>query len=102
MLYLSIGSPRLNADARDATPVTVHLGSVTDVVIVEGLIAGHNDDGEVLDAYNTKYDWDYTVDEYGPFTTVAPVNVMAWRSAGWAGREGFQHTGRWRFEARRN
>ncbi len=95
VLHLSIGSPRLSADARNDVAVPVHLGSVTDVVIVEGLIGVHNGDDEVLDAYNAKYDWNNTIDEYGPFTTVAPVKVMAWRSAGWAGREGFQQTGRW-------
>ena len=86
VLYLSIGSPRLSADARDDVAITVHLGSVTDVVIVEGLATGRNSDARVLDAYNAKYDWNYTIDEYGPFTTVAPTKVMAWRSAGWAGR----------------
>lgn len=101
VVYLSIGSPRLSADARDDASVTVHLGSVTDVVIVEGFIAGQSGDGEVLDAYNTKYDWDYTIDEYGPFTTVVPVKVMAWSSAGWAGRGGFQRAGKWRFGAAR-
>ena len=99
VLHLSIGSPRLNADAQDDVPVTVHLGSVTDVVIVEGLIAGHTNDREVIEAYNAKYDWDYTIDEYGPFTTVAPSKVLAWRSAGWAGREGFQQSRKWRFDA---
>jgi hypothetical protein len=98
VLHLSIGSPRLSADARNDVAVTVHLGSVTDVVIVEGRIGGHNSEPQVLDAYNTKYDWSYTIDEYGPLTTVLPVKVMAWRSAGWAGREGFQQTGKWRFE----
>jgi hypothetical protein len=95
-------SPRLNADAQDEVPVTVHLGDVTDVVIVEGLMAGQNSDCEVLDAYNAKYDWDYTIGEYGPFTTVAPLKVGAWRSAGWAGREGFQQTGKWRFDPPRS
>lgn len=99
VLYLSIGSPQLSVDARDGVAVTVHLGSVTDVVIVEGVIRGTNSDGRVLDAYNAKYDWDYTIDAYGPFTMVVPAKVMAWRSAGWAGREGFQQTGRWRFSA---
>jgi hypothetical protein len=101
-LHLSIGSPELNAAARDGVPVTVHLGSVTDVVIVEGRIAGRNSDRDVLDAYNAKYDWDYTVGEYGPFTTVAPSKVIAWRSGGWAGREGFQQTGKWRFDPPRS
>ncbi len=98
VLYLSIGSPRLIADAHHDAAVTVHLGGVNDVVIVEGIVRGRNRDREVLDAYNAKYDWDYTIDTYGPFTTVVPAKVMAWRSAGWAGRDGFQQTGKWRFD----
>jgi len=100
-LLLSIGSPKLKADTQADESITVHLGSVTDVVILEGRTAGMADDGDVLDAYNTKYDWDYKVDEYGPFTVVDPIKVMAWRSAGWAGREGFQATGRWSFQSDR-
>lgn len=97
-LYLSIGSPLLNSGTTLDAPVTAHLGSVTNVVIVEGAVAGSTDDPEVLAAYNAKYDWNYTVEEYGPFTVVAPSKVLAWRSAGWAGRDGFQQTGRWRFK----
>lgn len=58
---------------------------------------GHTEAQELYDAYNEKYDWNYSTDEYGPLTTIAPATVLAWRSAGWAGREGFQQTGRWRF-----
>jgi hypothetical protein len=96
-LHLSIGSPALSAGLGEAVPVTVHLGSVTDVVIVEGWCVGPVDDQRILGPYDDKYDWSYEVDRYGPLTTIAPVKVMAWRSAGWAGREGFQQTGRWRF-----
>lgn len=96
-LYLSIGSPTLRAAAASNAPMTAHLGSVTDVVIVEGVAVASTDDRSVLDAYNNKYDWDYTIDQYGPFTIVAPSKVMAWRSAGWAGRDGFRTTGRWTF-----
>jgi hypothetical protein len=94
-LYLSIGSPEIGAYVRAGGPVTVHLGSVNEVVIVEGVAVGAEHSSDLLDAYNAKYDWDYTVEDYGPLTVVAPVKVMAWRSAGWAGREGFQATGRW-------
>lgn len=96
LLQLSIGSPALRAGATRRAPVTVHLGDVTDVVIVEGAVAGTTDEIGVLEAYNNKYDWNYTVAEYGPLTTVEPVKVMAWRSAGWAGRDGFEAAGRWR------
>ena len=96
-LCLSIGSPRLKADTEADGPVTIHLGSINDVVIVEGTTAGATIDSRLLDVYNTKYGWNYTVGEYGPFTIVEPTKVIAWQSAGWAGREGFQATGRWSF-----
>ncbi len=96
-LFLSIGSPEIKRRTQDGNPVAVHLGSVTDVVIVDGDAAGAFSDGVLLDAYNAKYDWDYSVDEYGPLTRIEPRKVIAWRSAGWAGREGFQETGRWTF-----
>jgi hypothetical protein len=51
----------------------------------------------VIAAYDEKYDWHYTASEYGPLVVVVAATVLAWRSAGWAGREGFQQTGRWRF-----
>lgn len=98
-LFLSIGSPKLKAESEANRPVTVHLGSINDVVIVEGRAAGSVADSHVLDAYNDKYDWDYVVSAYGSFTRVAPSKVIAWRSAGWAGRDGFQATGRWTFPA---
>lgn len=96
-IYLSIGSPRINAALDSPTPVTVHLGGDVDVVVVEGTSAGASDSAAVVDLYNAKYDWNYLVADYGPFTVVTPSKVIAWRSAGWAGRDGFQSTGRWRF-----
>ena len=96
-LHLSIGSPVVARLLERNPNVTVHLDSSTDVVIVEGTVVGFVDDVTVLRAYNDKYDWNYTIEEYGPLTRVAPSTALAWRSAGWAGRDGFQHTGRWRF-----
>jgi len=96
-LFLSIGSPRLKADTEADVPVTIHLASITDVVIVEGRTAGVTTDGQMLDSYNTKYDWSYAVDEYGPLTIIEPTKVIAWQSRGWAGRDGFAATGRWTF-----
>lgn len=98
-LHLSIGSRVLvHALAVDPT-ATVHLDSGTDVVIVEGLASQTTKDllPACLNAYDAKYDWDYDVEQYGPFTTVTPSTVLAWRSAGWAGRESFRQVGRWRF-----
>ena len=48
-----------------------------------------------LDAYNAKYDGDYTIDEYGPPTRIEPERVLSWRSGGWAGRNGFEQVGKW-------
>lgn len=97
-LHLSIGSPAIKAAARPGRRMTSHLGSVTEVVIVDGRVAGETGDPRLIQLYNDKYDWEYSVDEYGPLTTVDPTKVMAWRSSGWAGREGFQQTGRWRLD----
>jgi len=97
-LVLSIGSPVLAASLAADPHCTVHLDSGTDVVVVEGIAERVIEpDAVQVDAYNRKYEWQYTYDEYGPFTKVTPTLVMSWRSAGWAGREGFQDVGRWEF-----
>ncbi len=96
-LHLSIGSPILNRQVTADGRVTAHLESGTDVVILEGAVAGTTEDAALIERYDAKYDWTYTVDEYGPLTTVDPVSVVAWRSAGWAGRESFKTAGKWRF-----
>jgi hypothetical protein len=97
-LHLSIGSPALVAAARAEPAVTAHLESGTDVVVVEGLATvGAPTGPDLLEAYRAKYDWDYDVAEYGPLTRLDPVKVLAWRAAGWAGRESFQQTGCWTF-----
>jgi hypothetical protein len=97
-LYLSIGSPHINRRLRAQPGVTINLSSDTDVVIVEGAVGGTTGDAEHVASYNIKYDWDYTVDEYGELTIVTPLRVIAWRSEGWAGRDGIKQSGRWRFE----
>ena len=97
-LHLSIGSPVVARLLGDDPTVSVHLGGDVEVVIVEGEVIGFADSARLVEAYNDKYRWDYTVDAYGPLTTIAPAKVLAWRSAGWAGRDGFQETGRWRFD----
>jgi len=97
-LHLSVGSPMLAQAMRPTTAVTVHLDSATDVVIVEGIVAGPSTDLELMAVYDSKYTWEYDTDQYGPLTTIVPTQILAWRSAGWAGRDGFQETGRWIFE----
>jgi hypothetical protein len=88
--------------ALDREPaVTVHLDSGTDVVLVEGT-TGLTSQGATppssVEAYNAKYHWDYEIARYGELTVVEPVRVLAWRSAGWAGRDSFQATGCWVFD----
>lgn len=98
-LHLSLGSPVLRRAAGRDPAVTVHLDSGTDVVIVEGLVApAAPTPPPVIETYNRKYDWDYQVSEYGELLVVVPVKVLAWRTAGWAGRDSFQETGSWIFD----
>ena len=99
-LHLSIGSPTVLAAIREEPAVTIHLDSGTDVVIVEGLVTRSAVPTPALvDAYNLKYDWDYQTSVYGDLTQVRPATVLAWRTAGWAGRDSFQATGSWTFDA---
>ena len=103
-LWLSIGSPSLRAQVTHNPKVTAHLDSGVEVVIVEGLaeVVDVNVDAALdavaalVAAYDRKYDWSYTVEEYGPPTRICPTSVIAWRSAGWAGRDGFSSSGKWR------
>jgi hypothetical protein len=96
-LHLSVGSRVLARQLEVGMPVAAHLDSGTDVVIVEGTVAGAASGADLVAAYDAKYRWNYRVEEYGPLTTVIPSVVLAWRSGGWAGRDGFQATGRFRF-----
>jgi hypothetical protein len=100
-LHLSIGSPPIRRAASPGAAVTVHLESATDVVILEGRFSGPTSERGVVDLYDKKYDWSYDLDRYGPFTTVEPARILAWRTAGPAGRDSFQETGRWTFEPAR-
>jgi hypothetical protein len=97
-LQLTLGSPVLRRQLATDAAVTVHLESGTEVVLVEGH-AGPDPASEAtaLAAYDAKYDYRYSREEYGPFTVVRPTQVLAWRTAGPAGRDGFRQVGRWRF-----
>jgi hypothetical protein len=99
-LHLSVGSRVLARQLDGDPPVTVHLDSGTDVVIVEASVEGHTSDDDLVAAYNAKYSWDYRIDDYGPLTSLVPSTVVAWRSGGWAGRDGFEATARFRFPRR--
>lgn len=94
-LFLSIGTPANTRDLAGDPRVTVHLDSGTDVVIVEGSVSGSSREADVVDSYNAKYDYRYDLDAFGPLTVVSPARILAWRSLGWAGRDGFGSTGRW-------
>ena len=96
-LFLSIGTPANNRDLASDPRLTVHLDSGTEVVILEGSVSGSSREAHVVTAYNSKYDYDYDLDTFGPLTVVSPTRVLSWRSQGWAGREGFHATGRWTF-----
>jgi hypothetical protein len=98
-LFLSVGSPAIARAVAGDPAVGVHLESGTDAVIVEGMAAGATTDPAVIAAYDAKYDWSYDVATYGALLRVDPRVVLAWRTAGWAGRESFQQTGRWTFTA---
>jgi hypothetical protein len=93
-LHLSIGTPAIRR-AAPGTPVTVHLDGAIDVVIVEGSIGGQTAATDLVAAYDAKYDFSYDADTYGPFQTIEPSAVLAWRSAGPAGKDGFREAGRW-------
>jgi hypothetical protein len=98
-LNLSVGSPVLQRALSAGSAVSVHLESGTDVVILEGDIAGSTTAPEVIDAYDRKYEWSYDANEYGPLTIVTPTTILAWRASGWAGRDSFQQTGCWEFRS---
>ena len=89
--------------AVDCEPlVTVNLDSGTDVVLVEGETSRtieYQTPSSIIQAYNARYDWDYQVAEYGEVLVVQPQRVLAWRTAGWAGRDSFQATGCWHFDS---
>jgi hypothetical protein len=97
-LWLTLGSPRLAADVAARPLVTAHLDSGVEVVIVEGAAELVRDPAAVarfVAAYDRKYDWVYDVEQYGPPTRITPTSVLAWRSAGWAGRDGFAAASKW-------
>lgn len=96
-LHLSIGSPTVLEQVGDGRPTAVHLGGALDVVILEGSVTGTTSEQRLVDRYNAKYEWAYSVEHYGPFRTFSPTTVLAWRSAGRDGRDGFQESGRWNF-----
>ena len=94
LLHLSFGSPTIRR-AVDADPVTVHLESGTDVVIIEGTATAAPTAPAVVRAYDAKYDWSYDTQEYDDLVRVEPSVVKAWRAAGSAGRDSFTDVGRW-------
>ncbi len=98
-LHLSIGTPAIRRAATPRAAATVHLPDGLDVVIVEGTVAGPTTAATAVAAYDDKYDWKYDLEQYGPFTTIVPSDVLAWRAAGPAGRDGFAETGRWTWSA---
>jgi hypothetical protein len=98
LLHLSIGTPSIRRQLLTDPRLTVHLDSGTDVVIIEGQAVPYpQTSDDVIQAYNAKYDWDYDVEQYGQLTEVHPQTLVAWRTAGPAGRDGFRESGKWVF-----
>lgn len=84
--------------------ITVHLGSGSEVVIIEGRATLVDDRAlvvRIIDAYNPKYHWDMDPDNLpGPFYEVKPRVAFGWRSddTGFDGGAAFEATAtRWRF-----
>jgi hypothetical protein len=96
-LHLSIGSQIVAHQVAADPRVTAHLDSGTDVVIIEGLASTSVTGADVLAAYGAKYGRDYTPAELGDLTCLTPSTVITWRSAGWAGKDGFREAAKWVF-----
>ena len=98
-LYLSVGHGGLQRATGPAVamPITVHVDSAADVVIIEGVIdrivafAGDPSSEPTLDvpvearraaliAYNEKYSWNFDVDGDGLNFFVRPKRIYAWQS----------------------
>jgi hypothetical protein len=62
-------------------------------------VNGPATDPGVLEAYRAKYSQNYDTAEFGELTRAEAVSVIAWRAAGWAGRDGFRQSGKWVFDA---
>ncbi len=98
LLHLSIGTPSVHRGLLTDSRLTVHLDSGTDVVIIEGrAAAASRTSAEVLQVYDSKYDWTYDVEQYGNLTELHPETIVAWRAFGRAGRDGFAGSGKWVF-----
>ena len=65
--------------------MTVHLDRGTDVVIVEGKVAGSTEDAAVVADCDSKYDYSYDLSTYGALTRrAAPEGVgLALGGLGW-------------------
>ena len=95
LLCLSVGSPVLRSSIDADGRVSVHLESATDVVVVEGRAVPSEDLASAVASYDKKYDYAYDVARYGPLLSVAPTRILAWTTAGDAGRDGFRSAGAW-------
>ncbi len=98
LLALSVGSPVVRRGLEAEPRCTVHLPDGIEVVIVDGELAGSDADPELVALYDAKYDWQYSVADYGPLTVIRPVTVTAWLAVGPDGRDGFERSGRWAFD----
>jgi hypothetical protein len=81
-LVFSTGS-RIGTNLRERPAAEVHLESGNEVVIFDGR-AEFSDERSLLaafvDAYNRKYNWDFTVDGVGSVVSVRPRVAFGWVS----------------------
>jgi hypothetical protein len=84
-LLLTIGSTTHWRNLAHNAHVSVTLGHPLDVVIVEGVASAEKDRdvlARMIEPYNAKYDWNFTVDNFiGGLAAVEPTVVLAWASA---------------------
>ena len=98
-LQFSVGGPRMHANVARPDEVTVHLESGDRVVILEGGVVPVEPTVEFVEAYNTKYEWDwFTVDDAGSLFVFRPRVGYGWMSDPDDHGETFKSSGtRWRF-----
>ena len=100
-LRFSVGGPRMyrNLLARP-DDVTVHLESGDRVVVLEGRVESVSATPEFVEAYNTKYEWEwFTVEDAGFLFEFRPRVGYGWMSDADDHGETFKSSGtRWRFE----
>jgi Pyridoxamine 5'-phosphate oxidase len=82
-LLLSVGSTSHWRNLGANPGVTVSLGDAAEVVVVEGRAGVEADPATIeryVEAYNAKYEWNFTIDTAGGTIAISPTTVLAWIS----------------------